>query len=115
MKITAWTSYEKAKQKYIDPNEIKELTDIYNQMQDTVIKHCKEKEIRFSGDYHQYGEYGIPIIDDKYILFCTSREWGWIMAQADENNDSMGYLNYYLHSKNHLRKYPNEVEGEICL
>lgn len=100
---------------FTDEKKAEELMQIYKEMERIVIKHCKEKEIRFSGDYHQSGDYGVPIIDDKYMLFCTSREWGWIMAQADENNDPMGYLNYYLHSKNHLRKYPNEVEGEICL
>ena len=44
-----------------------------------------------------------------------ARTWGWIMAQADNDNSDMGYLKYYLHENEHSTKYPNQVEGENCI
>ena len=119
--ISVEEEYEKWNQEFekiptfTDEKKAKELMQIYKEMEQTVIEHCKENGIRFSGDYHQSGDYGIPIIDDKYMFFCTLREWGYVMAQADENEDERGYLNYYLYSKNYPCKYPNEIESEILL
>lgn len=106
--------YEKIPQ-FIDENKAKEYGDILNKMEECVIEHCKEKGIRFSAGYHQYGEYGVPIIDNKYMYFTFARTWGWIMAQTDGDDSDMGYLKYYLHGNEHPTKYPNQVEGENCL
>ena len=97
------------------PIWLKEYESILSEMLDCLIKHCKEKRIRFSADYHQYGEYGVPIIDNKYMYFTFARTWGWIMAMADNDKSDNGYLKYYLHGNEHPTKYPNEVEGEVCL
>lgn len=106
------TEYDKIPM-FIDEKKAHELMQIYKEMEQTVIEHCKEKEIRFSGDYHQGGDYGIPVIDNKYYFMCSLREWGHVMAMADEIEDETAYLNYYLYFNNFPCKYPNEV-GEIC-
>ena len=98
---------------FIDEDRAKALMQIYREMEQTVIEHCKEKGIRFSSDYHQYG-CGIPIIDNKYMFFLTLREWGRIMSDCDDDYSDKGYLKYYLHGNEHPTKYPNEV-GEICI
>ena len=113
--------YEKWKTEYdkipmwLDEDKVKEYENILSEIQECVINHCKEKGIRFSADYHQYGDYGVPIIDDKYMLFTFARTWGWIMAMADDDKSDNGYLKYYLHGDKYPIKYPNEVEGEVCL
>ena len=54
---------------WLDEDKVKEYEGILSEIQECVINHCKEKGIRFSADYHQYGDYGVPIIDNKYIIF----------------------------------------------
>jgi hypothetical protein len=100
---------------FIDEDRAKSYGEILNKIEECIIKHCKEKGIRFSADYHQYGEFGIPIIDDRFMYMGFARTWGYVMAMADEIDDEMGYLKYYLYSKNNPIKYPNEVNGEICV
>ena len=113
--------YEKWKTEYdkipmwLDEDKVKEYEGILSEIQECVINHCKEKGIRFSADYYQYGDYGVPIIDNKYMFFTFARTWGWIMAMADDDKSNNGYLKYYLHGNEHPIKYPNEVEGEVCL
>lgn len=108
------TEYDKIPM-WLDEDRVKEYNSLLSEMETCIIEHCKEKGIRFSADYHQYGNYGVPIIDDKYMYYTFARTWGYIMAQADENEDERGYLKYYLHSSEHPTKYPNEIKGEIYL
>ena len=100
---------------WLNEDKVKEYESILSEMLDCLIKHCKEKGIRFSADYHQYGDYGVPIIENKYMYFTFARTWGWIMAMADDDKSDNGYLKYYLHGNEHPIKYPNEVEGEVLL
>lgn len=113
--------YEKWKTEYdkipmwLDENKVEEYENILSEIQECVINHCKEKGIRFSSDYHQYGDYGVPIVDNKYMYYTFARTWGYIMAMADDDKSDNGYLKYYLHGNKYPTKYPNEVKGEICL
>lgn len=100
---------------WLDEDKVREYESILSEMQECIINHCKEKGIRFSADYHQYGDYGVPIIDYKYMYFTFARTWGWIMAIADDDKSDNGYLKYYLYGNECPIKYPNEVKGEVCL
>jgi hypothetical protein len=100
---------------WLDEDKVKEYESILSEMETCVIEHCKEKGIRFSANYHQYGDYGVPIIDDKYMFFTFARTWGYIMAMTDDDKSDNGYLKYYLHGNKYPTKYPNEVKGEVCL
>lgn len=108
------TEYDKIPM-WLDEDKIKEYNSLLSEMETCIINHCKEKGIRFSADYHQCGDYGVPIIDNKYMYFTFARTWGWIMAQADNDDSDMGYLKYYLHENEHPIKYPNKIKGEVCL
>jgi hypothetical protein len=108
------TEYDKIPT-WLDEDKVKEYESILTEIQECVINHCKEKGIRFSADYHQCGDYGVPIIDNKYMYFTFARTWGWIMAMVDDDESNNGYLKYYLHGNEHPTKYPNEVKGEVCL
>ena len=113
--VKSWLKEYEKLPTFIDEDKASEYMNILLEMEKCVIKHCKEKGIRFSADYHQYGDYGVPIIDNKYMYFTFARTWGWIMAMADNDKSDNGYLKYYLHGNEHPTKYPNEVEGEVCL
>ena len=110
-----WLAEYEKQPTFIDEDRAKAYGETLNKIEECIIEHCKEKGIRFSADYHQYGEFGIPIIDDRFMYMGFARTWGWIMAQADNDDSDMGYLKYYLHGNEHTTKYPNEVEGDICL
>lgn len=97
---------------YVDEEKADVFCKIEKELIECVIKHCKEKGIRFSSDYHQYGDYSVPIIDDKYMVYTFARTWGRIMAEADDDFSEKGYLKYYLHGNEHPTKYPNEIKGE---
>lgn len=100
---------------FTDEDKVKEYNSLLSEMEICVIEYCKEKGIRFSADYHQYGEYGVPIVDNKYMYYTFARTWGWIMAMADDDKSDDGYLKYYLHGNEPLIKYPNKVKDEILL
>ena len=107
------TEYDKIPM-WLDEDKVKEYNSLLSEMETCIIEHCKEKGIRFSSDYHQYGDFGIPIIDDRFMYMGFARTWGWIMAQADNDYSDKGYLKYYLHGNEYPTKYPNEV-GETCI
>ena len=108
------TEYDKIPM-WLDEDKVKEYNSLLSEMETCVINHCKEKGIRFSADYHQYGDYGVPIIDDKYMYYTFARTWAWIMAMADGDESDKGYLKYYLHGNEYPTKYPNDVKGENLL
>ena len=108
------TEYDKIPM-WLNEDKVKEYNSLLSEMETCVIEHCKEKGIRFSADYHQYGDYGVPIVDNKYMYYTFARTWGRIMAEADDDKSDNGYLKYYLHGNEHPTKYPNEVEDEVCL
>ena len=100
---------------FIDEEKAKLNGELQGRIEECIIAHCKEKGIRFSSTYHQYGDYGIPIIDDTYMYMGFARTWGWIMAMANEDKSDKGYLTYYLSNKDTPEKLPNEIKGETCI
>lgn len=110
--VENWLKEYKNLPTFTDEEKAKEYIDILLEIEKCVIKHCKEKGIRFSADYHQYGDYGVPIIDDKYMYYTFARTWGRIMAEADNDFSDKGYLQYYLYANENPNIYPNEVEEE---
>lgn len=110
-----WSEENDKIPRFLDEEKAKEYSKILHEIEECVINHCKEKGIRFSADYHQCGEFGIPIIDNKYMYMTFARTWGYVMAVADNDESDYGYLKYYLHGNENPTKYPNEVEGEMTI
>jgi hypothetical protein len=113
--VESWLKEYEKLPTFTDEVKASEYMNILLEMEKCVIEHCKEKGIRFSSDYHQYGDYGVPIVDNKYMYYTFARTWGWIMAMADDDKSDNGYLKYYLHGNEYTIKYPNEVKGEVCI
>ncbi len=64
-----------------------------------IVKECiRRNGFKFSGKYHQYGEYGMPMFDDGSVLFCSWRHWGSIMFEAwDPDGDKgLDYMDFYM-------------------
>ena len=66
------TEYDKIPM-WLDEDKVKEYNNLLSEMETCIIEHCKEKGIRFSSDYHQYGDYGVPIVDNKYMYYTDRK------------------------------------------
>ena len=74
IKVIGWTDIYNAAYKECDYNNPKYIK--------AVIEEIKKTGYKFTGDYHQNGEYGAPVFNDDTLLFVTIDEWGWIIAKA---------------------------------
>lgn len=56
--------------------------------------------LRRGGDWHQYGEDGVPVFDDGTIATFSFRAWGDLMAAiwAEADGRRHGYKDHYLDS-----------------
>ena len=99
MRITGWT--------YAEDNRYEEMFDGAQQeycgkSHDDIIliiaKELKGNNYRFDGRYHQNGDYGVPVFENKWKYVCTFRTWGKIMAKAYpeeiDNTDGFGYVKW---------------------
>ena len=78
------------KREKINALYLKECADslaLEEKIREVVIQEVKKCNYHFSGDYHQHGDYGTPIINDTYIYCVSCREWGHIIAEAYPDED----------------------------
>lgn len=57
----------------------RKLEAIAEECYDVLIERCKEKGIKFDGEYHQNGEYGCPVFETEFGPLkydFTFRGWG---------------------------------------
>ena len=98
MKITGWTWYENPDFEEMFPFESDHKPEEINEVQKMIAAELRNKGYKFTGSYHQDGDYGAPIIDGTKIYMCSCRTWGSIMALAypDEidNSDGYGYVKW---------------------
>lgn len=90
MKVVKWTNW-------YDPEYLgREHDGIYEQsVLEAIASDLRNHGYKFTGDYHQNGDYGAPVLDDGTICQYSLRGWGRVMslAYSDEIDDSdgMGY------------------------
>ena len=93
MKIIGWTWWGNPDYEKVHESEM--TYDDFKKRRDAVAAELKKMNYKFTGGYHQNGDYGVPIFDDGVVLQCSQREWGGIMAKAYpeeiDNSDGMGY------------------------
>lgn len=94
MTITGWTNW-------FDDNRYSELPNTAGTVEDAkaaVAEELRKRGYKFTGDYHQNGEFGVPIIDGIWLYKCSQRHWGHLMTEAypDEidNSDGRGYVQW---------------------
>lgn len=94
MKITGWTWYGNPDYKEMFPIEEQATSwDEIQKVETMIANELRSKGYKFTGSYHQGGDYGAPVIDDTWVFQCSCRTWGGIMAMAypDEIDNSDGY------------------------
>lgn len=94
MQITGWTNW-------FDDNRYSELpqTEALDvEVRALIARELRDHDYKFTGDYHQHGDFGVPIIDGAWLYKCSQRKWGGIMADAYpdkiDNTDGYGYLQW---------------------
>lgn len=95
-KVTGWTAMDDDNAQYVKASGAFLLDDNPPELdmfavRDAIIAEICRCGYRFTGDYHQNGKYGVPIINDKYVIHYTQRSWGDIMADALNLPDEDGY------------------------
>lgn len=86
MKVTGWTYWEDDRYEEIP-------IDKYDEARRIVAREMRERGYKFTGNYHQNGDFGVPVIDEKWLLTMTQRSWGHMMVEAypDKIDDTDGY------------------------
>ena len=87
IKVIGWTDIYNAAYKECDYNNPKYIK--------AVIEEIKKTGYKFTGDYHQNGEYGAPVFNDGTLLFLSIDEWGWIIAKTYGIYNEYGQLDRY--------------------
>jgi hypothetical protein len=90
MKVTRWTYWNNDKYLTIDDMTNEEFEEAGK----AVAEALREKGYKFNGPYHQNGDYGCPVLDNKYVYCVSMRTWGRIMQEAYNipNDDGLGYV-----------------------
>lgn len=98
MKITGWTWYDNPEYEEMFPLEKRRECDCWDEIKNVeklIANELRKCGYKFTGSYHQDGDYGAPIIDDKWVYQCSCRTWGHIMVMAYpeeiDNSDGYGY------------------------
>ena len=91
MKITDWTWYGNPKYKELDgtwimPGQQGQAEYDMAAVRELIVREIKEKGYKFTGSYHQNGDFGCPVLDGKYIVLFSCREWGQIIEDAYKEN-----------------------------
>ena len=94
--VTGWTYWEDDNYEEIGNDVLKGLIN-QDEIYDAVAKDLKKNNYIFCGETHQHNPHGVPVINDKYKVNCSMREWGGIIARAynpDWENDYMAYVDW---------------------
>lgn len=89
MKVTGWTSWEDSRYKEFVGHTVAAEAEVEH----IIAEELRRYGYKFSGNYHQNGEYGVPVLDNEYKYCVSQRRWGGIMVKAypDEIDDKDGY------------------------
>lgn len=82
MKIIGWTDYSNPKYENMFPFGGTQTWQEVNKVEELIAKEVREKGYKFTGDYHQNGDYGAPVFDNGKMYKGSQRDWGGIMAMA---------------------------------
>ena len=93
MKIIGWTDWDNPKYEEMFPIGGKHTWQEESDVERIIAEELRSKGYKFTGDYHQNGDYGAPVFDNCKIYKGSQRDWGGIMADAypDEIDNSDGY------------------------
>ena len=109
MKLIGFTNWQDEKYEDIEDFTEEDLAC------DLVVQHMKQHGLKFSGFYHQAGEFGAPYFDTNKKLCLSYRGWGSLMADVlqlekdEQNGYNMSYCQWaWLPQEEQVLPYANE-------
>ena len=94
MKIIGWTWYGNPDYQEMYPIGAETNCDWdRTEVIAVIANELRKKGYRFTGDYHQNGDYGVPLFDNGMVATFTQRTWGQIMylAYPEDKYKEQGY------------------------
>lgn len=88
MEIVSWVDWDDNRFKFAEKDEL-----FYERWKE-VVRELRRKNYRFTGNYHQYGDHGVPMFDDGMCFMVSMRMWGEVMAQAFPETATQGEYAY---------------------
>ena len=82
IKIIGWTDWDNPEYKEMFPIGEPADWNAIEEVQQTIADELRANQYKFTGEYHQNGDYGVPIFEDGTVYQCSQRTWGAIMAMA---------------------------------
>lgn len=79
LRVIGWTKYSP---EYKEWYEVHGNDESVESVELIVMNEIKKRKFKFGGNYHQYGEFGCPVMSDGTIFLSSMRGWGGIMADV---------------------------------
>lgn len=111
MEVINWISYDEAEQKVPSIDRMGGFFGAgmcwndYIAHSSTAIQHLEvlraeiiAKNIRITGQGHQYADNGVPVFEDGTVALFSYRGWGDLMAAiwSTEENKDYNYMDFYM-------------------
>lgn len=95
MKIVGWTRFGDPNYAEMFPIGTRIKKDYpwnRTEVENVIVEELRNSGYRFTGDYHQNGDFGVPIFDNGMVATFTKRQWGALMYRAypDDGDYSEG-------------------------
>lgn len=75
-KVIGWTKYDSLYEEYNGTGSD------WGDVRQAVINEIRKNGYKFGGNYHQYGLFGCPVMNDGKVFMVSMREWGQMMADV---------------------------------
>lgn len=96
-KVIGWVNYDNG---IYPPTEYSRAAEL------AVIEEIRAKGYRIDARAHQFYHRCCPVLNDGTAYYCGQREWGGIMAEAldIDDSDGMAYLEWFLPARGNRRR-----------
>lgn len=92
LRVVGWTDYDNRKY----DGTVFRTDRQFRRACKAVAAEIRERGLSFTGEYHQYGRNGAPLLSDGTLFRVSQRTWGHVMATAHGMTGDMDYVNWYL-------------------
>ena len=84
IRVTGWTDWQFREETGVGIPEVPR--EMYDAAEAAVVREVKKRGYKFTGSAHQEADNCVPVINGQYCFQCSTRTWGWIMAEAHLNS-----------------------------
>lgn len=97
--LKVWQEEQWKIPEFLDKEKYDKILEIRDKAMVELFNHCVKNRVFVSDTYHQNGEYGMPVYDNKYAITFTLRAWAGFMAEVWNTIEGIvnkyDYLDFY--------------------